>query len=214
MTNARLPTALVGSDADHGQPIDILIVDDRPANLDSLHAVLAPLGHSLVRATSGEEALRYLLDHDPAVILLDVQMPAMNGFETATMIRQRERSERTPIIFLSAVEVSSDDVFKNAPPAQSVLLKPFEPHVVRAKVKVFVNCPSNSTRCAIEQATKPRRKRSRTCCLRKRNAQVLNSIDDAVVSTVPQAVSDISTQQPTSHRVVQRRPIDRPLRKY
>ena len=187
MRNARLPSALVGSDTDHRQPIDILIVDDRPANLDSLHAVLAPLGHSLVRATSGEEALRYLLDHDPAVILLDVQMPAMNGFETATMIRQRERSERTPIIFLTAVDASSDDVFKGyATGAVDYLLKPFEPQVVRAKVKVFVELSQqqHALRVLNKQLEAERKAIEDMLFTEKERAQVtLNSIGDAVVST-------------------------------
>jgi len=187
MRNARLPSALVGPDTDHRQPIDILIVDDRPANLDSLHAVLAPLGHSLVRATSGEEALRYLLDHDPAVILLDVQMPAMNGFETATMIRQRERSERTPIIFLTAVDVSSDDVFKGyATGAVDYLLKPFEPQVVRAKVKVFVELSQqrHALRVLNKQLEAERKAIEDLLFAEQERAQVtLNSIGDAVVST-------------------------------
>src|SRR5258708_32269197 len=82
---------------------DILMVDDEPSNLLALEGLLEPLGQNLLRAQSGEEALRLVLKHNPAVILLDVRMPGMNGFETARMIRRRERSRHTPIIFLTGV---------------------------------------------------------------------------------------------------------------
>ena len=79
--------------------IDILLVDDRPENLLALEAILEPLGERLVRANSGDEALRHLLTRDFACILLDVQMPGMSGFETAELIRQRARTQKTPIMF-------------------------------------------------------------------------------------------------------------------
>jgi len=79
--------------------VNILLVDDRAQNLVALESVLAELGQNLVKATSGREALRCLLEDDYALILLDVQMPEMDGFETATLIRQRERSAHTPIVF-------------------------------------------------------------------------------------------------------------------
>src|SRR3954453_22404181 len=84
--------------------VSILLVDAQPANLLALEAVLADLGQDLVRVTSGEEALSWLVDHDCAVVLLDVQMQGLNGFDTARLIRQRDRSRRTPIIFLTAFE--------------------------------------------------------------------------------------------------------------
>ncbi|MBA3321939.1 MAG: response regulator, partial [Pyrinomonadaceae bacterium] len=85
------------------QKINILMVDDNPANLLSLEAILQAPDRNLVRAASGNDALRYLLDCDVSVILLDVNMPGMDGFETAELIRQRTRSELTPIIFVSAI---------------------------------------------------------------------------------------------------------------
>ena len=85
-------------------PANILLVDDLPANLLALEAVLGDLGQNLIKADSGEEALRQLLVHDFAVILLDVRMQGMDGFETARMIRARKRSRHTPIIFLTAHE--------------------------------------------------------------------------------------------------------------
>src|SRR4051812_37333731 len=80
----------------------ILLVDDRPANLLALEAVLEPLRRRLVRASSGEEALKCVLEEDFAVILMDVQMPGLDGFETAALIKQREASRHIPIIFVTA----------------------------------------------------------------------------------------------------------------
>jgi len=91
---------------------DILLVDDRPENLLSLEAILTGIGGRLVKAQSGAEALKRLLTQDFAVILLDVQMPEMDGFETASYIRQRERSRHTPIIFLTAHDRSEAAVVK------------------------------------------------------------------------------------------------------
>src|SRR5438876_6129995 len=92
--------------------VNILLVDDRAENLLALEAILSPLSHNLVKANSGQEALKCLLQQDFAVILLDVHMPGMDGFETAELIRGRERSQDTPIIFLTAVNTSDSHVFR------------------------------------------------------------------------------------------------------
>src|SRR5260370_6978539 len=92
--------------------VSILLVDDRPENLLALEAILDPLGQVLVRAGSGPEALRQVLALDFAVMLLDVQMPGMNGFEVAEIIKSRERSRTIPIIFLSAISKEDAYVFK------------------------------------------------------------------------------------------------------
>ena len=83
-------------------PANILLVDDRPQNLLALKAILEPLGHNLVEAGSGEDALRALLKDEYALVLLDVQMPELDGFETAALIKQRGRTRNVPIIFLTA----------------------------------------------------------------------------------------------------------------
>ena len=118
---------------------NILLVDDQPANLLALEAVLGDLGHPLVLARSGAEALERLLDQDFAVVLLDVRMPGMDGFETARRIRGRERSRHTPIIFLTA----HDDTGLSAEQAYALgavdyLVKPLVPVILRAKVAGFV----------------------------------------------------------------------------
>jgi signal transduction histidine kinase len=121
------------------QQANILLVDDRPENLLAMETILAGLGQRLVRASSGREALRFLLQEDAAVVLLDVQMPGLDGFETAQMIRSRERSEHTPIIFITAYNRDDQYVFQGySLGAVDYLLKPFEPEVLRSKVKVFI----------------------------------------------------------------------------
>lgn len=120
--------------------VNILLVDDHPENLLALEAVLSDLGENLVKANSGEEALRCLLDQDFAVILLDVQMPVMNGFETANLIRTRVRSRQTPIIFLTAFSTSDELMFKGySVGAVDYLHKPIDPVILTSKVAVFVD---------------------------------------------------------------------------
>jgi PAS domain S-box-containing protein len=121
-------------------PATILIVDDREANLLALEAVLEPLGEKLVKARSGREALRFLLHEDCAVILLDVQMPELDGFETAALIRERERTRYTPIIFVTAVRREEEEILKGyANGAVDYVLKPFAPEAMTAKVRFFLD---------------------------------------------------------------------------
>jgi serine phosphatase RsbU (regulator of sigma subunit) len=136
-----LPARAAGSDP---EPVPIarpkvLLVDDVPANLLALEASLSDLELDLVRAASGFDALRCLLQDDFALILLDVQMPGMDGFEAADLIRQRRRSRHTPIIFLTGVHTSPEQMFNGyAHGAVDYLVKPFAPAVLRSKVSVFV----------------------------------------------------------------------------
>ncbi len=121
-------------------PVEILIVDDRPENLLALEAILEPLGQTLVRAHSGDEALRLLLSHDFAMILLDVQMPGIDGFETARLIKSRERTKFIPIIFLTAISKDEEYVFEGySVGAVDYMTKPFQPDILRSKVSVFVD---------------------------------------------------------------------------
>ncbi|WP_327067032.1 response regulator [Kitasatospora sp. NBC_01250] len=122
------------------QKAKILLVDDRPENLLALEAILSALDQTLVRAVSGEEALKALLTDDFAVILLDVQMPGMDGFETAAHIKRRERTRDIPIIFLTAINHGPHHTFRGyAAGAVDYISKPFDPWVLRAKVSVFVD---------------------------------------------------------------------------
>lgn len=117
----------------------ILLVDDTPENLTALEAVLGELGEVLAVASSGHEALRYLLEHEVAVILLDVQMPGLDGFEAAQLIRQRERLKDIPIIFLTAIhrtEEFAEAGYKVG--GIDYIFKPFNTTILKAKVSLFV----------------------------------------------------------------------------
>ena len=118
----------------------LLLVDDRPENLLALEALLEPLGQELVLAASGEEALRHLLQEEFAAILLDVQMPGLDGFQTAELIKQRERTRHVPILFLTAISKDAEHVFRGYDAgAVDYLMKPFDPQILRAKVAVFID---------------------------------------------------------------------------
>ena len=120
--------------------VSLLLVDDRPENLLALEAILEPLGQNLLRANTGPEALKAVLQDEFAAILLDVQMPGMNGFEVAEIIKSRERSRLIPIIFLSAISKEDAYVFKGySMGAVDYVFKPFNPDVLRSKVAVFVD---------------------------------------------------------------------------
>jgi signal transduction histidine kinase len=118
---------------------DILVVDDNPANLMAIEAALAGLGLNLVTAESGPDALRWLLERDFALILLDIEMPGMNGFETARLIRGRLRTRHVPIIFITAYSRDDREVLEGyALGAVDFLFKPIVPEILRAKASVFV----------------------------------------------------------------------------
>ncbi len=123
-----------------GERAGVLIVDDTPAKLMALSAIVSSMALEIVTATSGEQALSHLLKRDFAVILLDVNMPMMDGFETATLIRSRPRSEYTPIIFVTA-EANSDAERSSGYTLGAVdfIYSPIIPEILRAKVQVFVN---------------------------------------------------------------------------
>lgn len=123
---------------DGGQRVNVLLVDDRPDNLLVMETILSDPDQNIVCATSAREALKFLLIEDVALILLDVQMPGLNGFEFAELIRLRERTQHTPIIFVSATSVDEQYVFKGyALGAVDYLTKPFEPEILKSKVRFF-----------------------------------------------------------------------------
>jgi len=119
-------------------PVDILVVDDDPRKLVALEAILSDICDNVVKAGSGREALKCLLRHDFAVILLDLNMPMMDGFETAALIRQRRRSEHTPIIFVTAFGDETHSVRGYSLGAVDYIIAPIVPEVLRTKVGVFV----------------------------------------------------------------------------
>lgn len=139
------------SDRHQAGTAKILLVDDRAANLVALEAILGSLNETLVRAGSGEDALRALLHDDFALILLDAQMPGMDGFETATRIKARERTKDVPIIFLTANDFDTHLAYRGyATGAADFLAKPFDPWLLRAKVQVFVDLWHASRKLSIQ----------------------------------------------------------------
>jgi PAS domain S-box-containing protein len=131
----------------------VLLVDDRPENLVALRAVLEPLRCRMVAVASGEEALKALLQEDFAVVLLDVQMPGMDGFETADLIKGRERTRTVPIIFVTAINTERRHVFRGySAGAVDYVVKPYEPGVLRSKVAVFLELDAKARAAARSEA--------------------------------------------------------------
>jgi PAS domain S-box-containing protein len=161
----------------------ILLVDDNPENLVALEAVLESPDHDLVKANSGIEALRYLLEEDFAAILLDVKMPEMDGFETASLIRSRKRSQHTPILFLTAFK-SDEQLYRGYDlGAVDFLFKPIVPEILQSKVAAFVQLSRNAELLKRQAEVLQREERKfRT---------FLESAPDAKVITGPDARIDL-----------------------
>jgi diguanylate cyclase (GGDEF)-like protein len=152
----------VAAEAEALPIVSVLMVDDRPENLLALEASLEPLGQRLVRASSGDAALRAVLDEQFAVILMDVRMPGLDGFETMALLKQRERSRHTPIIFLSAHPDRHQQPLSYLSGAVDYMAKPFDPDVLRSKVAVFVRLRQNELALQAAQAELEERVVART----------------------------------------------------
>jgi PAS domain S-box-containing protein len=177
---------------DHDVKANILLVDDSPANLLALEAILDDLGHHLIKAPSGEEALRLVLEHDFAVVLLDVRMEGIDGFETARLIRCQERSRRTPIIFLTAHDENRQLVERAySLGAVDYLVKPFAPVVLRAKVATFLDLFEKTEqlrrmeRREFERKLAEENTRSRALAEHSSDAVTLLRADGTVISSSP-----------------------------
>lgn len=138
-------------------PEQILLVDDRPANLLVYKTILEELGQRLITATSGEEALKLVLKNDFAVILLDVNMPTMNGFETAALIRKRKKSAATPIIFLTAFTDEMNIIQGYESGAVDFMPTPVVPQVLLAKIRVFIELSQMRRQAAMQAEERVRR---------------------------------------------------------
>ena len=163
------------------RPAKILMVDDRPENLLALEAILQGLGHELIKASSGEEALKCLLTVEVAVLLLDVQMPGMDGFETAAHVKRREKTRDIPILFLTAIDGEAHQAFRGyAAGAVDYLSKPFDPWVLKAKVGVFVELYERRSELAA-QADELRRQ------LARYDSAGLSDLSDSVCQALERA---------------------------
>jgi PAS domain S-box-containing protein len=167
--------------------VNILVVDDDPRTLMAMEVLMAGPGRRMVKAESGREALRHLLREDFALILLDVRMPEMDGFEVAALIRERERSRYTPIIFLSAVDTLESDVCRGvASGAVDYLFKPVVPEVLKAKVAVFVDLFRMNERLK-QQAIRQSEERFRLAVEASPNAMIMVEKDGRIVLANAQA---------------------------
>jgi len=167
----------------------ILLVDDRPENLLALEAILSALNQVLVQASSGEDALRALLKDEYALILLDVQMPGMDGFETAAQIKARSRTKDIPIIFLTAVDTDEHSAYRGyAAGGADYIAKPFDPWVLRAKVQVFVDLWVAGRRLAAQASFLRRQLEASTAAV-----DVLGELRDRL-SLVEEAVQELGRE--------------------
>lgn len=170
-----MTASLVGGlPAGGGGPVaKALLVDDRRENLTALAALLQGLPVEPVSVTSGEAALKKLLVDDFAVIMLDAQMPEMDGFETANHIKARERTRHIPIIFLTAADRDAQLALRGyAVGAVDYLTKPIDPFVLRAKVNLFVDLWNKSRELGAQQVVLREHER--------RHGQLANAIDTAL----------------------------------
>ena len=181
--------SLAGRIASAEAQASILLVDDRPANLLALEAILDPLGQRLVRAVSGEEALKHVNEEDFAVILMDVRMPGMDGLRAVELIKQREKSASIPIILLTAVSLDSSDVVGGyARGVVDFLLKPFDPEILRSKVSVFLDLYLKEQMIKRQAALLRNRDRE---AFERRHEQRFRSLMDALPQCVWVAGSDL-----------------------
>jgi len=178
--------------------VSILLVDDRPEKLLALEAVLEDLGQTIVRAYSGREALRHVLNHEFAVILLDVNMPGMDGFETAQLIRQRRSSQHVPIIFITAMGDEMHAARGYALGAVDYILSPVVPEVLRSKVAVFVDL-FRKTEQVKRQAESLR---SRAAQLQKLAAASLAINGALSIDRMLQTITDVARDVIESHQAI------------
>src|SRR5881409_977519 len=163
---------------DH-EKVNILLVDDQPAKLLAYEVILKELGENLVVASSGREALEYLLKNEVAIILVDVCMPDLDGFELAAMIREHPRFQKTAIIFVSAIQVTEFDLLRGyAAGAVDYVPVPVDPDLLRAKVRVFAELYRKTRQLETLNAELERRVTARTAELAQANADLERRVEE------------------------------------
>lgn len=167
----------------------ILLVDDNPDNLLSLEAILGDLNQTLIRANTGKEALKLVLKYDFAAILMDVHMPDMDGLETARLIRSRDRSQYTPIIFLSALYKDEDNIGQGyALGAVDYIFKPIDAAILRSKVQVFVDLHTKSTHAKALQIELEKRKKAEA------NLRLLNERVQLILASAGEGIYGLNSR--------------------
>ena len=162
-----------------GDKVDILLVDDQPAKLLSYEVILSELRENLIKANSANEALQHLLRREIAVVLIDVVMPDLNGFELAAMIREHPRCQRTAIIFVSAIQMSEPDLLRGYEAgAVDYVPVPVVPELLRAKVRVFADLYRKTRQLELLNAELERRVEERTAELAQANAELEERVEE------------------------------------
>ncbi|MGC1411553.1 MAG: response regulator [Acetobacteraceae bacterium] len=162
-----------------GDKVNILLVDDQPAKLMSYEVVLSELGENLIKANSANEALQHLLRHEVAVVLIDVVMPDLDGFELAAMIREHPRCRRTAIIFVSAIQMSELDLLRGYQAgAVDYVPVPVVPELLRAKVRVFADLYRKTRQLEQLNSELERRVEERTTELAQANADLERRVEE------------------------------------
>src|SRR5947199_8034295 len=159
--------------------VNILLVDDQPSKLLTYEVILRELGDNLIKASSGQEALEHLLKNEVAVVLIDVCMPELDGFELAAMIREHPRFQKTAIIFVSAIQVSDLDLLRGyAAGAVDYVPVPIVPDLLRAKVRVFAELYRKTRELEALNAELERRVEERTAELAQANADLKRRVEE------------------------------------
>lgn len=174
------------------QKVNILMVDDHPENLLALEAVLTSPNYNLISAHSGKEALKCMLQHDFAVILLDVQMPGLNGFDTAKLIKAREKTKNIPIIFITAISQEMEHVHQGySVGAIDYIFKPFQPETLKKKIEQFVKIHQNHQETIIQtdlghllELNKVNKRLDRTTLNLHRTEALSKAISETITDTI------------------------------
>jgi two-component system, sporulation sensor kinase E len=174
------------------QKVNILMVDDHPENLLALEAVLDSPNYNLISAHSGKEALKCMLQHDFAVILLDVQMPGLNGFDTAKLIKAREKTKNIPIIFITAISQEMEHVHQGySVGAIDYIFKPFQPETLKKKIEQFVKIHQNHQETIIQtdlghllELNKVNKRLDRTTLNLRRTEALSKAISETITDTI------------------------------
>jgi two-component system, sporulation sensor kinase E len=174
------------------QKVNILMVDDHPENLLALEAVLDSPNYNLISAHSGKEALKCMLQHDFAVILLDVQMPGLNGFDTAKLIKAREKTKNIPIIFITAISQEMEHVHQGySVGAIDYIFKPFQPETLKKKIEQFVKIHQNHKETIIQtdlghllELNKVNKRLDRTTLNLRRTEALSKAISETITDTI------------------------------
>lgn len=176
----------------YAQKVNILMVDDHPENLLALEAVLTSPNYNLISAQSGKEALKCMLQHEFAVILLDVQMPGLNGFDTAKLIKAREKTKNIPIIFITAISQEVEHVHQGySVGAIDYIFKPFQPETLKRKIEQFVKIHQNHQETIIQtdlghllELNKVNKRLDRTTLNLRRTEALSKAISETITDTI------------------------------